>query len=69
MPKTNEATNTEEIHRTQDSKGAPKLKQDAHRGGRIAGIARKELEKEIGQSVASKKNYLPKKKPKKFLTD
>lgn len=50
---------TTEIHKTEGSKGVPKLKQDASRGGRIAGIARKELEKEIGRPVVSGKNYLP----------
>lgn len=49
---------TTEIHRTENSKGMPKLKHDAGRGGRIAGIARKELEKELGRSVVSRKNYL-----------
>jgi len=37
---------TTEIHKTEDSKGTRKLKGDAQRGGRIAGIARKELEKQ-----------------------
>ncbi|MBU1017328.1 Bro-N domain-containing protein [Patescibacteria group bacterium] len=66
---------TTEIHRTEDSKGVPKLKKDAGRGGGIAGNARKELEKELGRSVVSKKNYLPrlkgileKRDNKKFLT-
>jgi len=45
---------------TKDSKGVSKLKQDAERGGKIAGIAKKELEKEIGRSIISKENYLPK---------
>jgi len=58
---------TTEIHRTEKSKGVSKLKQDAGRGGRIAGIARKELEKELGRSVVSKENYLPPKEPKKSL--
>lgn len=58
---------TTEIHKTEGSKGVPKLKQDAKRGGNIAGIARKELEKELGKSVVLKKNYLPK-KPRKKLT-
>lgn len=49
---------TTEIHRTEDSRGMPKLKQDASRGGRIAGIARKELEKELGRPVVFRKNYL-----------
>ena len=46
-----------EIHTTENSQGIPKLKQDANRGGRIAGVARKELEKEIGKSVVSKNNF------------
>ncbi len=57
---------TTEIHRTECSKGKEKLKKDAKRGGKIAGIARKELEKEIGRSVVSKKNYLPKKSARKL---
>ena len=60
---------TTEIHRTEDSKGVPKLKKDANRGGRIAGIARNELEKEIGRSAVSKENYLPKKKKHKYLNN
>lgn len=47
-----------EIHRIEDSKGVPKLKQDVQRGGKIAGNARKELEKEIGKPIVSKKNFL-----------
>ena len=49
---------TTEIHRTEDSRGVPKLRSDATRGGSIAGGARKQLEKEIGKSVVSKKNYI-----------
>ncbi len=48
---------TSEIHRTEDSRGVPKLKKDAGRGGRIAGNARNELEKELGRSVISQKNF------------
>lgn len=55
---------TTEIHRTENSKGVPKLKGDAKRGGKIAGIARKELEKEIGHTVVSRRNYLPRKAKK-----
>ena len=55
---------TTEIHRMENTKGVKKLKQDAKRGGNIAGIARKELEKEIGKQVVSKKNYLPDKDKK-----
>lgn len=49
---------TTEIHRNEDSKGVPKLKADAKAGGDIAGGARKKLEKRLGRSVVSKKNYL-----------
>ncbi len=48
---------TTEIHRTENSRGIPKLKSDANRGGRVAGNARKELEKELGHSVVSKNNF------------
>lgn len=58
---------TTEIHRTEGSKGMPKLKHDASRGGRIAGIARKELEKELGRPVVSRKNFLSPGKTKKAL--
>jgi len=51
---------TSEIHRQEDSKGVSKLKTDAKRGGGIAGGARKALEKELGRSLVSKKNFLPK---------
>ena len=58
---------TTEIHKVENSQGKDKLKQDAKRGGKIAGIARKELEKEIGRPVVSKKNYLPKEEFKQKL--
>jgi len=54
---------TTEIHRTENSRGVPKLKADAKAGGDIAGGARKKLEKRIGRSIVSKKNYLTKKSP------
>src|SRR3989344_3561473 len=49
---------TTEIHRNENSKGVPKLKADAKAGGDIAGGARKNLEKRLGRSVVSKKNFL-----------
>ena len=58
---------TTEIHRSKDSRSMPKLKKDAKSGGDIAGNARKELEKKLGRSVVSKKNYL-KKDNKKLLS-
>jgi hypothetical protein len=49
---------TTEIHRNEDSKGVSKLKSDAKAGGDIAGGARKKLEKRLGRSIISKRNYL-----------
>ncbi|MBF0569675.1 MAG: Bro-N domain-containing protein [Candidatus Omnitrophica bacterium] len=49
---------TTEIHREEDSRGLPKLKEDAVAGGRIAGDARKALEKRLKRSVVSRGNYL-----------
>lgn len=48
---------TTEIHRTENSKGFPKLKSDAKAGGNIAGIARTKLEKRLKRSIVSKKNF------------
>jgi len=58
---------TTEIHRQENSEGVIKLKQDANRGGKVAGVARKELEKELGRSVVSKQNFLKKPEAKKSL--
>jgi len=51
---------TTEIHRTEDSQGIPKLKEDARAGGKIAGNARKQLEKKLGKSVVSQKRFIEK---------
>lgn len=59
---------TTEIHKTENSIGVGKLKEDAKVGGSIAGNARKELEKKLGRSVVTKENYLPKRKNKE-ITD
>ncbi|OHA24479.1 MAG: phage antirepressor protein [Candidatus Taylorbacteria bacterium RIFCSPHIGHO2_02_FULL_44_36] len=48
---------TTEIHRDEDSQGIPKLKADAKTGGDIAGGARKQLEKRLGRTIISKKNF------------
>jgi len=55
---------TTEIHRTEYSQGVPKLKSDAQAGGKIAGNARRELEKRLGRSIVSKGNFLTKKSVK-----
>ena len=49
---------TTEIHRTEDSRGVPKLKSDAKAGGDIAGNARKQLEKRIRRPIVSRDNFL-----------
>lgn len=56
-----------EIHRTEDSKGVPKLRSDAKAGGDIAGGARKKLEERLGRSVVTKKNFLKNPEDKKRL--
>ncbi len=58
---------TTEIHRLENSKGVPKLKSDAKRGGKVAEVAKKELEKEIGRPVVNKNNYLKKLEDQKRL--
>jgi len=58
---------TTEIHKVEDSKGLPKLKEDAESGGKIAGDARSALEKKLGRSIVSDKNYLKQKESEKIL--
>ncbi len=53
---------TTEIHRTKDSRGVPRLKDDARAGGQIAGTARKQIERKIGRPVVSSNNFLQNKK-------
>ncbi|MDD3150411.1 MAG: Bro-N domain-containing protein [Candidatus Gastranaerophilales bacterium] len=49
---------TIEIHRNEDSRGVNKLKSDANAGGRIAGNARKALERRLKRPIVSGHNYL-----------
>jgi len=49
---------TTEIHKSNDSLGMVKLKDDARVGGSIAGSTRKQIERKIGRSIVSNKNYL-----------
>ena len=53
---------TIEIHRSNDSLGVIKLKDDARVGGSIAGSARKQIERKIGRPIVSDKNFLKNKK-------
>lgn len=49
---------TTEIARKQDAQGFPENKMAAHKGGKIAGDARKKLEIETEAKVVSSENYL-----------
>ena len=60
---------TTEIHRNEDSQGVEKLKADAQIGGDIAGGARKQLEKKLGRSIVSSRNFLSKPKKIEFLNE
>ena len=60
---------TTEIHRTEDSQGIPKLKDDAHAGGTIAGNARAELERRIRRPIVSRHNYLKEQEAQKRLRE
>jgi prophage antirepressor-like protein len=51
---------TTEISQTEKPDTFEKNKKVARRGGRVAGTARIETEKELGRSVVSKQNFLPK---------
>ena len=51
---------TTEISQQEKPDTFQKNKTVARRGGRVAGIAREETEKEIGRSVVSPKNFLDK---------
>ena len=57
---------TKEIHKTKDSKGMQRLKDDARLGGEVAGTARKQIERRIGRSVISEKNFLKSNNRKKI---
>ena len=49
---------TTEIARNRDAQGFPQNKQVAHDGGKVAGNARRELEKKSGRKIVTKENYL-----------
>src|SRR3989338_1859814 len=58
---------TTEITKTEHPQGFEKNKQVSRRGGKIAGDARSNLEKETGRKVITSQNYLPEKQNKKRL--
>ncbi|MBC8526141.1 MAG: phage antirepressor protein, partial [Candidatus Cloacimonetes bacterium] len=49
---------TTEITRSRDSQGFDENLESAKDGGKIAGDARKKLEKKSGRKITSKQNYL-----------
>ena len=51
---------TTEISKKEKPETFEKNKKVAKRGGKVAGTARKETEKELGRSVITKNNFLPK---------
>ncbi|MDD4110597.1 MAG: Bro-N domain-containing protein [Clostridia bacterium] len=58
---------TTQIAKSEQAKGYKENKTSAHRGGRIAGDARKALEEKTGEKVVSSQNFLlTKKEPKKI---
>jgi hypothetical protein len=57
---------TKEIHKTKDSKGMQRLKDDARLGGEVAGTARKQIERRIGRPVISENNFLKSNNRKKI---
>ena len=55
---------TTEISQTEKPEGMFENKKVAKRGGKVAGDARKNTEREIGRSIISEENYLPEKQKK-----
>lgn len=58
-----------EITKTEDARGYVQVEKAAKRGGKVAGNARKETEKELGRPVTSSENYLsePERKKKRYI--
>lgn len=59
---------TTELHRTNNSQGMAKLKIDAHDGGEVAAITRKNIEKKIGKSIVTSENAIDFKNKKQIET-
>lgn len=58
---------TTAIARAEDTQGITENRMAAHKGGTIAGNARKQLEQQTGKPVVSQENSLPKPKKKKEI--
>lgn len=59
---------TTEISQKEEPETFAESKKIAKRGGKVAGVARKETEKELGRSVSTPNNFLPPSKKDKPLT-
>ena len=57
---------TTEISQNEKPETFDKNRKVAKRGGKVAGSARKETEKELGRSIVTSNNYLPPVKKKKL---
>jgi len=57
---------TTKVARAKDAKGFTENRDAARIGGKIAGNARKELEKESGENIISSENFLQEKKTVKI---
>tara|TARA_Y100000031_G_C8100631_1_gene328530 strand:+ start:375 stop:656 length:282 start_codon:yes stop_codon:yes gene_type:complete len=55
-----------EITRKEDAQGYTEVENAAKRGGKIAGNARKDTEKELDSSITSNENYLSRKENNKI---
>ncbi len=58
-----------EITRKEDKQGFIEVEDAAKRGGRVAGNAKKDTEKELGRPITSRENYLSEPEKKKKLED
>lgn len=58
---------TTELHRVRDAQGMNELMTDAHDGGEIASITRKNIETKTGRSVLTSKNAIDLKKEKELI--
>ena len=59
---------TTEISKKEKPKNFPQNRKVARKGGEVAGVARKQLEKRLGQSILSKNNYLKNPQGKKYIS-
>lgn len=59
---------TTELHKANDSHGMTALKIDAHDGGEVASITRKNIEQRLGKPVVTEENALDFKKQKEIVS-